>query len=123
MTPPLIRMLARPRAAAIARVAAYFLTFCLFTVGSLPRIGEAFPGVLHWAAHLATYALIAFAFDLGYARQPAILIALFVAAIGAVHEAVEIRLHHHAFEYKDVMVNAVGALVGVAMRRVTGRSC
>jgi len=43
-------------------------------------------------------------------------IAAFVAMIGAIHELTEIITHSHAFETEDVMVNAIGALIGVAIQ-------
>ncbi len=41
------------------RVLAYLLVIFLFTLGSVPAAGEAFPGILHWIAHLSAYGLIA----------------------------------------------------------------
>lgn len=39
--------------ALLARATAVLLTLGLFTIGSLPTAGHAFPGAMHWAAHLA----------------------------------------------------------------------
>ena len=100
---------------------AVLLTLGLFTLGSLPTAGHAFPGAMHWVAHLAAYALIAFAFGLGWPQRPALHIAAMVAAIGAIHEATEIITHSHAFETEDVMVNAIGVLIGVLIQRATIR--
>jgi hypothetical protein len=49
----------------LARAAAVLLTLGLFTIGSIPAAGLAFPGLMHWIAHLAAYALLAFAYGLG----------------------------------------------------------
>jgi len=106
-----------PHTTTLARTAAALLTLGLFTVGSLPTTGHAFPGAMHWAAHLAAYALIAFAFGLGWPKRPVVQIAVFVAAIGIVHETTEIITHSHLFETEDALVNAVGALIGVAIQR------
>lgn len=97
------------------------LTLGLFTVGSMPAAGHAFPGAMHWVAHLAAYALIAFAFGLGWPKQPAVQIAALVAAIGAIHEATEIITHSHIFEIEDAIVNATGAMIGVAIQRAIQR--
>ncbi len=105
------------RVTKLARTAAALLTLGLFTVGSIPATGLAFPGVLHWVAHLGAFALMGFAFGLGWPSRPAALMAALVAAIGAIHEVSEIVTHSHAFEADDVIVNAIGALVGVAMQR------
>ena len=110
------------RVTRIARTAAVLLTLGLFTIGSVPATGQAFPGALHWVAHLGAYALIACAFGLGWPLRPAALVAAFVAAIGAIHEGSEIFTHSHVFETADAIVNAIGALIGVAMQRVLQRT-
>ena len=106
----------------LARAAAALLTLGLFTVGSIPAAGLALPGVLHWVAHFAAYALIAFAFGLGWPLRRALHLAVLVAAIGVIHESSEIFTHSHAFEAEDAIVNAIGALVGVAIQRATLRA-
>jgi hypothetical protein len=73
-----------------SRALAIALTVFLFVAGSFPAAGQAFPGDTHWVAHLAAYALIAFAYGLGWQKQPALLVAGFVAALGAIHEYSEI---------------------------------
>jgi len=84
---------------------------------SFPAAGQAFPGVTHWIAHLAAYAVIAFAYALGWQKQPAILVAVFVAALGAIHEYSEIFTHDHALEIADILVNCIGAGIGVALEQ------
>ena len=105
----------------LARAAAVLLTLGLFTIGSIPAASLVFPGVLHWIAHLAAYALIAFAFGLGWSLRPAAYMVALVAAIGAMHEFTEIITHSHAFETEDVIVNAIGAMIGVAIQRSVQR--
>ncbi len=106
----------------LARAAAVLLTLCLFTIGSIPAAGLVFPGTLHWVAHLAAYALIAFAFGLGWSLRPAAYMVALVAAIGAMHEFTEIITHSHAFETEDVIVNTIGAIIGVAIQRAVQRA-
>jgi len=106
----------------LARAAAVLLTLGLFTIGSIPAAGLAFPGALHWLAHLAAYALLAFAYGLGWPLRPAAHMVALVAAIGAIHEVTEIITHSHAFETADVVVNAIGALIGVAIQRAVQRA-
>ena len=106
----------------LARAAAVLLTLGLFTIGSLPSAGHAFPGAMHWVAHLSAYALISFAFGLGWQQRPVAQIAAFVTALGAIHETAEIITHNHAFETEDVIVNAIGALIGVAIQRAVQRA-
>jgi len=45
----------------------------------------------------------------------------FTLSIGALHEVAEIITHSHAFETADVIVNAVGALIGAAIQRAVAR--
>jgi hypothetical protein len=104
-----------------ARAFAVLLTLGLFIVGSSPNAGDAFPGAMHWVMHLAVFALIAFAFGLGWPKRPVAHIAILVAAIGIVHEITEISTHNHAFESEDAIVNALGALIGVAIQRTMQR--
>jgi len=106
-----------PHTSTLARAAAVLLTLGLFTVGSMPTAGHAFPGAMHWAAHLTAYALIAFSFGHGWSKRPAVQIAAFVAIIGVIHEATEIITHSHVFETEDALVNAIGVLIGVAIQR------
>ncbi|TAK71654.1 MAG: hypothetical protein EPO19_04245 [Betaproteobacteria bacterium] len=106
------------RVTKLARAAAVLLTLGLFTVSSIPAAGHAFPGILHWIAHIAAFALIALAFGLGWPLRPALHMAVLVAAIGAIHEATQIVTHNHAFETGDVSVNAIGALLGIVIQRV-----
>ncbi|WP_434782197.1 hypothetical protein [Ferrovum myxofaciens] len=107
-----------PTITRIARITALLLTLVLFTLGNLPAAGQAFPGILHWVAHFSAYALIAFTFSLGWPHRPAVYLGLLVAAIGVLHETTEIITHHHTFETEDVMVNALAALLGIAVHRL-----
>lgn len=90
---------------------------------SLPTLQscEALTGNMHWAAHLAVYALIAFAFCLGWPKCSPVQIVAFVAAIGIVHETIEIFSHSHVFETEDAFINAIGALIGVTIQQITKR--
>ena len=122
LTAPLMNTTTLAPVAKFARAAALLLTLGLFTIGSIPAAGLVFHGVWHWIAHLAAYALLAVAYGLGWPQRPAMHIALVVAAIGAIHELTEIVTHHHAFEARDVIVNAIGALIGVAIQRAMQRA-
>lgn len=91
------------------------LIFLLFAIGDLPAASKVFPGILHWAAHFAVFALIAFTCGMGWRKTPAAHIALVVAGIGILHEVSEIVFHSHGFEFMDAAVNVAGALTGVAV--------
>ena len=103
--------------ATTSRALAIALTVLLFVAGSFPVAGQAFPGVTHWVAHFAAYAMIAFAYALGWQKQPALLVLGFVAALGAIQECSEIFTHHHALEIADILVDVFGAGIGVALKR------
>jgi len=105
----------------IARVTAIVLVLLLFTIGSLPETGSAFPGVMHWIAHVGMYALIAFAVGLGWRQWPAWMVVVLVALTGVIHETSEIVTHHHVLEVGDLVVNALGAFTGAFMQRLTFR--
>jgi hypothetical protein len=66
---------------------------------------------------LASYTVIAFAYGLGWQKQPTILVAGFVAALGAIHEYSEIFTHDHTLEIADILVNSMGAWIGLAFER------
>lgn len=97
----------------IYRIANLLLLLALFTVGSLPTAGQAFTGSMHWVVHLATYALIALTFGLGWQNIRLAFLAAIVVTIGAFHELTEIITHSHGFEFNDAVVNGLGALIGV----------
>ncbi len=103
------------------RALAIALTVVLFIAGSFPAAGEAFPGVTHWIAHLAAFGVIAFAYGLGWQNQPAMLVASFLAGLGAIHEYSETFTHHHTLELADIAVNSIGAGIGVALERALAR--
>ncbi len=105
----------------LARAAAVLLTLGLFTVGSDPSTGLAFPGVWHWIMHLAAFALIGLTFGLGWPLRPAAQLAGVVASIGAIHEITQIITHNHALETNDIIVNAIGALAGIVIQRAVQR--
>lgn len=110
----------------IARVTAVLLVLLLFTLGSMPETGAAFPGVMHWVAHLGMYALIAFVVGFGWRQWPAYTVVALVALIGLLHEASEIVTHHHPLEINDLWINASGALIGTllqwSIRRCSARN-
>jgi len=97
------------------RIASIALVIALFTVGSLPATGHAFPGNLHWGVHLSTYAVISFCMGMGWQKLPAAFTTVIVAAIGIVHEVTEIVTHSHNFEFYDAVINTLGALIGMAI--------
>lgn len=99
----------------IFRASTVLLILILFTVGSIPAVGEAFPGIMHWVIHLATYALITFSFGIGWQNIHPIHIAAIVTTIGFIHEMTEIITHNHIFEFRDAIVNGIGALIGAAI--------
>jgi VanZ family protein len=100
-----------------SRVLAIVLTVLLFVAGSFPSAGQAFPGVTHWVAHFVAFAVIAFAYALGWKKQPALLVVGYVAALGAIQECSEIFTHHHALEIADILVDFFGAGIGVVLKR------
>jgi len=101
----------------ISRALAIALTVLLFVAASPPAAGQAFPGVTHWIAHLAAYAAVGFAYGLGWHKQPAIFLLGLVAALGLIQEYSEIFTHHHALEIADILVDAVGAAIGLILER------
>lgn len=103
--------------ATTSRALAIALTVLLFVAGSFPVAGLAFPGAAHWIAHLAAYAVIAVTYALGWQKQPALLVVGFVAALGTIQECSEIFTHHHALEFADILVDSIGAGIGVAIER------
>jgi VanZ family protein len=97
----------------IFRITTILLILALFTVGSVPATGQAFPGNLHWAVHLAAYASISFSLGMGWQKIPVVYTAVIVAAIGIFHEVTEIVTHSHVFEFYDAVVNFLGAVIGM----------
>ena len=104
--------------ARFARIVAGLSVVVLFSVGSFPATGHAFPGTLHWVAHIGAYGVIGGAAALGWPQRPALLLTGLVASLGAVHEVSEIITHQHGFEGYDALVNALGAAIGVTLARL-----
>jgi len=77
---------------------------------------RAFSGTMHWIAHLAAYALIAFAFSLGWPLRPAAYMVALVATIGAIHELTEIVTTATSGNRRRHRQH-LGALIGVAIQR------
>ena len=99
----------------IFRPATVLLILCLFTVGSIPAVGKAFPGNMHLVTHLVAYALIAISFGLGWQSMQAMHLVAIVTTIGVIHEMSEIITHSHPFEFKDAIVNGFGAFLGASI--------
>ena len=70
---------------------------------------------MHVIAHLSAYALIAFSFGMGWQKTKAITVAVAIAGMGFLHELSEIMTHHHGLEIGDVLINAVGAVMGTLL--------
>jgi VanZ family protein len=99
----------------IFKILSISLIVLLFTVGSMPAVGEQFSGAAHWMAHLAAYAVIALVFGLGWNKIPAVYVALMIGVVGVIHEVTEIASHGHPFETRDAIVNFLGAVAGSAI--------
>lgn len=100
---------------ALTRAATVLLILALFTIGSMPATGRAFPGSMHLVIHLAVYASIAFTYGIGWRKMQATQIVVMVSFIGIAHELTEIVTHSHSFEFKDTVINGFGALLGAAI--------
>jgi VanZ family protein len=97
------------------------LTIVLLWAGVVPSTGQAFKADLHWPAHLVSFAILAFAWRCALPRVSALIIALAVIAFGAVHEAIEIIGHDHAYELEDAIVDAIGTLIGLVVAHLPAR--
>ena len=106
----------------IFRFATALLILGLFTLGSIPAVGVAFTGKMHWVIHLSSFALIALTFGLGWQNMRAMHIALIVTTIGVIHEFTEIVTHSHGFELRDAIVDGFGAFIGVSILTVLQKS-
>jgi VanZ family protein len=97
------------------------LTVVLLWAGVVPSAGQSFKGGSHWLAHFASFAMLAFALRCGLPRASTLAVALAVIAFGAVHEAIEIIGHVHAYELGDVIVDAIGAGIGAVAAHFPAR--
>ncbi|HVC11109.1 MAG TPA: hypothetical protein VNE59_05705 [Burkholderiales bacterium] len=99
------------------------LTLGLLWASVVPAARKVFAyGDLHYAAHFAAFAVLAFAWRRGLRGVPAWIVLLAVVAFGFGQEAIEIAGHAHPFELADALVDAAGALVGVVIARTTQRT-
>ena len=72
----------------------------------------------HYAAHFAAFATYAVVWSLGLPRVRPVVLACAVIAFGFLHEAYEIQGHSHGFELDDAIVDALGAIAGLAAREL-----
>ena len=102
-------------------LAAIALTVFLLAASVVPAAGQAAYGVWHWIAHFGAYALLAFLWRRALPRAPALALAAAVIAFGFAQEAIEIAGHAHGFELADALVDAAGAVVGIAAAHVLSK--
>jgi VanZ family protein len=102
----------------------YFLLAALLLTGLL-FVGGGHPGtviaseVWHDLAHVAALAAIAFAYSRGLPRLHWLWIVVLVAVLGGVHELSQKLTSAHDAELDDVLLDALGALLGAASARLT----
>jgi VanZ family protein len=95
-------------------LAAVALTVSILAASLIPTAGEVAYGDWHWIAHFGAYAALAWLWRRALPRASALRVAAAVIAFGFAQEAIEIAGHAHAFELADALVDAVGAVVGIA---------
>jgi VanZ family protein len=93
----------------------------LLLAAVVPWTGQGIGAGLHWGAHLASFAMLAFLWRCGLARVPVLAIGLGVVAFGFAHEAIEIIGHAHDYELADAAVDAIGAIIGVLLAHLPAR--
>ncbi|MCC6609124.1 MAG: hypothetical protein IT515_05540 [Burkholderiales bacterium] len=103
-----------PERAALAGAAV--MTLALLWASVVPGAGVVFAyGGMHYVAHFAAFTVLAFAWRYALPKAPAWAVLAAVVAFGFAHEAIEIAGHAHGFELADALVDAAGALAGVAL--------
>jgi VanZ family protein len=88
----------------------------------MPSTSQTIENVVpHISAHLISFFVLALAWTWALARAPTSLVALFVIGFGFLQEAIEIFGHGHPFEINDVVIDTLGAIIGVMMAYVSKR--
>jgi VanZ family protein len=90
------------------------LTMALLAFGGDPLSASLF-GRWHDLVHLTTYALLAVLYALALPRLRWAGIALLTIGVGALQEFYQFATGHHAYEFYDLALNAIGALAGCAL--------
>jgi len=98
--------------------AALALSAALVWASFIPAAGHAFGGGWHWLAHFGAFLALALAWRGALPRAPAWGVALGVIAFGFAQEAIEVVGHAHGYELGDALVDALGAVVGIALARL-----
>jgi hypothetical protein len=102
--------------------AAIVMTLGLLWASVIPGSGKAGAyGGLHYVNHFTGYAVLAFAWRRGLPKVPPWAMLAAVIAFAFVQEGIEVAGHGHPFELNDAVVDALGAMVGVAIERALGR--
>jgi VanZ family protein len=102
-------------------VCAIALTIALLWASFLPTVGQTFGGDHHLSAHLISFAILALAWTWALTRAHTSIVALFVIGFGFLQEGIEIFGHGHPFEINDVVIDALGAIIGVMLAYVSKR--
>jgi len=100
---------------------AIVMTIGLTLVAATPSSADIVGSALHRPAHIAAYAMVAFAWTRGLPMVSAPLMMLAGVALGFAHEALEIVGHRHPFELADAFYDAAGAITGVIVARFSIR--
>jgi VanZ family protein len=82
-------------------------------------VGQTFGADHHRSAHLISFAILALAWTLALTRAPTLVVALFVIGFGFLQEGIEIFGHSHPFEINDVVIDSLGAIIGVILAYVS----
>ena len=94
------------------------MTLVVLWASVAPAASRIPPSGTHHLGHLVSFGVLAMAWSFAYARAPWVLVLCLVAAFGFMQEAIEIVGHGHAFEVSDAIVDAMGAVAGVAFSRL-----
>ena len=81
----------------------------------VPFAGQTVGPEYHRSAHLISFAVLGLSWTWAVVRAPVSVIALSVIGFGALQEGIEIYGHAHPFEMGDVIIDALGAVIGVVL--------
>jgi VanZ family protein len=114
------------RAAAIAWTVVVIVFGVLPTHGAVHAVAAGHDDLLTSAAHFVEYVVLAFVVAVAVDGWPAVRRALvwagvYAVGLGALIELVQVPLPYRDGQLSDVMVNAAGAVLGVALVSLAGR--
>lgn len=94
-------------------IALLWVSIVPFWASIVPSVGQTLGAKFHQTVHLISFAVLGITWTWAVVRTPIPVIGLSVIGFAVFQEVIEIYGHAHSFEMHDVVIDALGASIGV----------